>query len=63
MSILTVVLMCPSCKEGLEGAAGWAAGFNASIMFMMAMPFAIAAVITGAVIRGRRRQARELDRP
>ena len=48
---------CPSCKEGLAGAEQWAQGFNASIYFMMAMPFMVVAVVGGAVYRSRRRAA------
>lgn len=50
---------CPSCKEALGASERWAAGFNASILFMMAMPFAVVGVIAGAIYRARRRPAGE----
>ena len=50
-----VAVACPSCKEALSASDRWAAGFNASILFMMAMPFAVVAVVTGAIYRARRR--------
>jgi len=46
--------VCPSCKEGLAGAERWAQGFNASIMFMLVMPFAVVGVIAGAIYRASR---------
>jgi len=48
--------VCPSCKEGLAGAERWAQGFNASIMFMLVMPFAVVGVIAGAVYRASRQR-------
>ena len=47
---------CPSCKEGLAGADRWAQGFNASILFMLVMPFAVVGVIAGAVYRASRQR-------
>lgn len=47
---------CPSCKEGLASADRWAQGFNTSILFMLAMPFAVVAVIAGAIYRASRRR-------
>ncbi len=46
--------VCPSCKEGLSTTARWAQGFNVSILFMLVMPFAIAAVLGGAIYRASR---------
>jgi len=48
--------VCPSCKEGLEGAERWAQGFNTSILFMLVMPFAVVGVIAGAVYRASRQR-------
>lgn len=54
--------VCPSCKEGLSTTARWAQGFNVSILFMLIMPFAIAAVLGGAIYRASRsREAVEAD--
>lgn len=54
------VLACPRCKESLasQGEAGlkMARGFSYSVLFMMAMPFALlttgAIMVTRAVKRG-----------
>jgi heme/copper-type cytochrome/quinol oxidase subunit 2 len=52
--LMALLAACPSCKEGLSGADQWAQGFNTSILFMMAMPFAVVGVVTIAVVRARR---------
>jgi hypothetical protein len=47
---------CPSCKEALGTSARWQSAFNASVLFMMSMPFAVVAVVAGAVYRANRRK-------
>jgi hypothetical protein len=47
---------CPGCAEAVAGdKAGLAAGFNYSIIGLMAMPFLIAGTIGGAIYRAYRR--------
>lgn len=52
--LAAALALCPSCKEGLSGSEQWAQGFNASILFMMAMPFAVVGVVMFAAMRARR---------
>jgi hypothetical protein len=47
---------CPSCKEALGTTDRWQSAFNASILFMMSMPFVVVAVVAGAVYRAHRRK-------
>jgi hypothetical protein len=49
-------LACPSCKAALDSSDRWQTAFNASVLFMMSMPFAVAAVVAGAVYRAHRRK-------
>ena len=42
-------LACPNCKDGLSGFEMLARAFNNSIMFMMVMPFALAALVGGSL--------------
>jgi hypothetical protein len=55
-------LACPSCKVALDSSDRWQTAFNASVLFMMSMPFAVVAVVAGAVYRAQRRR-RDDDRP
>ena len=43
-----VVLACPACSKALEG-TDVGAGFNASILFMIIMPFALVGVMAGGL--------------
>ena len=43
-----VVLACPACSKALEG-TDVGAGFNASILFMIVMPFALVGVMAGGL--------------
>ncbi|MEX0690800.1 MAG: hypothetical protein WD934_00550 [Gemmatimonadales bacterium] len=54
--LLWALAVCPSCKDGLAESDQWAMGFNTSILFMMAMPFLVVAVVAGAVYRARRQK-------
>ena len=47
---------CPSCKVALDTSDRWQSAFNASVLFMMSMPFAVVAVVAGAVFRAHRRK-------
>ena len=47
---------CPSCKLALDTSDRWQSAFNASVLFMMSMPFAVVAVVAGAVYRAHRRK-------
>jgi Na+/proline symporter len=47
---------CPSCKQALDTSDRWQSAFNASVLFMMSMPFAVVAVVAGAVYRAHRRK-------
>jgi hypothetical protein len=49
-------LACPSCKVALDSSDRWQTAFNASVLFMMSMPFAVVAVVAGAVYRSNRRR-------
>ncbi|HET7039572.1 MAG TPA: hypothetical protein VFH97_06775 [Gemmatimonadales bacterium] len=49
-------LACPSCKVALGTSDRWQTAFNASVLFMMSMPFAVVAVVGGAVYRSHRRR-------
>jgi hypothetical protein len=50
---------CPSCKQALGTNDRWQTAFNASVLFMMSMPFAVVGVVAGAVWRAQRRKRRE----
>ncbi len=55
-------LACPNCKDGLSGFDMLARAFNNSIMFMMVMPFALAALVGGSLYyHHRQRQLHEED--
>ena len=43
-----VVLACPACAKALEG-TDIGAGFNASILFMLAAPFALVGAVGGGL--------------
>lgn len=49
---------CPNCKEAYmtDGQAPVSSGFNASIYFMMAMPFVVIGTVTLRIWLARRRQ-------
>jgi hypothetical protein len=47
---------CPSCKLALDSSDRWQSAFNASVLFMMSMPFAVVAVVAGALYRAQRRK-------
>jgi hypothetical protein len=47
---------CPSCKTALDTSDRWQTAFNASVLFMMSMPFAVVAVVGGALYRAHRRK-------
>lgn len=59
----TPATSCPNCKDALgsqeqregTGAGDFATGFSRSVVFMMAMPFALFGVGTVAVVRLARR--------
>jgi uncharacterized transporter YbjL len=54
----TAAAACPSCKAALDTSDRWQTAFNASVLFMMSMPFAVVAVVAGAVYRANRRKRR-----
>ncbi|MBR9975864.1 MAG: hypothetical protein KFF77_09815 [Bacteroidetes bacterium] len=49
---------CPNCKEAYmtDGQTPVSSGFNASIYFMMAMPFVVIGTVTLRIWLARRRQ-------
>jgi hypothetical protein len=60
-----VAAACPDCKDAASdaetpgGSANLGRGFYWSILLMVAAPFAVAGGVTLAILRARRRRARE----
>ncbi len=44
----TAALACPACSKALEG-TDLGAGFNTSILFLLAMPFAVVGITAGGL--------------
>jgi len=59
--IPAAVQACPSCVAALEG-TGIGSGFNASILFLLMMPFALVGSIGGGLFLYVRRHSRSRQR-
>jgi len=45
---LSAAQACPGCKNALNGDLGF--GFNASVLFMMAMPFTVVGCVAAGIV-------------
>ena len=45
---------CPMCKEAVSAISGLSQGYAWSILLMLAVPFLVVAIITGAVVKAYR---------